>query len=172
VPETVAVDVEVRIAELVEAHRPELEQLVDQALERELQALVEQRLAARNGALERARQAVPPQAEPALAAKPTTKTCVSCGQEKPASAFEKYRRACRDCRRREAREREQRRAADPERPATIDPDELRARSRVDGRRTPDVAAWAVAQGFARLDGDRLVPTAAAAVGGWIAPLGG
>jgi hypothetical protein len=46
----VAIDEQVR--ELVRSHRPELERLVDQALERELAQLVEQRLAARNGAPE------------------------------------------------------------------------------------------------------------------------
>jgi len=39
-----------RIRELVRSHRTELEQLVDEALDQELAQLVEQRVAARNGA--------------------------------------------------------------------------------------------------------------------------
>jgi hypothetical protein len=49
----------------------ELERLVDQALERELAQLVEQRLAARNGAPEQVRQVVPPAA---------VKTCRVCAK--------------------------------------------------------------------------------------------
>lgn len=47
---TVAVDVEARIVELVEAHRAELEALVDAELDRALDRLVAERLVARNGA--------------------------------------------------------------------------------------------------------------------------
>jgi hypothetical protein len=90
-----AIDEQVR--ELVKAPRPELEQLVDQALERELNQLVEQRL---NGHyVEHAAKS----ALPAPAAKVTTKVCEGCGETTPEMAFEKYRKRCRECRRRDRR---------------------------------------------------------------------
>jgi hypothetical protein len=48
-PTLVGVDVEARILELVDRHRPELEQLVDIELDRALDAIVVERIAARNG---------------------------------------------------------------------------------------------------------------------------
>jgi hypothetical protein len=51
VPGAVAVDVEARITELVEAHRPELAFLVDRGGRRELARLVEERIAVRKGPL-------------------------------------------------------------------------------------------------------------------------
>jgi transposase len=148
VPGAVAVDVEARIAELVEAYRPELEQLVDQALERELAALVEElveeRLAARNGDL-RGAEHVKPDAPATLSSTATaaTKQCSGCGETKPAGAFEKHRSKCRECRRRDlARARERRESAeqdpptDPDRPAAIPTAELLARVKHNGTRAP------------------------------------
>jgi hypothetical protein len=98
-------DLERRVAAAIEAHRPELELLVDEALELELARLVAERLAARNGngagVAELVSTAVltPAPAEP----------CSRCGQ----APRMRERRICRHCkttvdleRRRRARARE------------------------------------------------------------------
>jgi hypothetical protein len=90
VPEPAAADVEARIAELVAANREQLAQLVDQAVERELEALIAERLTAANGVHETEQRSA-------------TKICDGCGETKPETAFEKYRRRCRECRRRDRR---------------------------------------------------------------------
>ena len=141
--EQVAIDE--RIHQLVEAHRPELEQLVDQALARELEALIEERLAARNGANPYPRVGNAPAAQserPEPSARTdATQVCEGCGGTKPETAFEKHRRRCRDCRRRDRRTAPvvEQAPAEPDRPADID-------------------AWLVHSGFAEVNGDRLVPT--------------
>jgi hypothetical protein len=95
--------VDERIAELVQAHRPELEQLVHQAIDRELEALAQQELQRRgNGATSIDVTPVP-----------TTRRCNDCGLEKPSGAFEKGRDVCRECRHAQARDRERRAAAEP-----------------------------------------------------------
>jgi hypothetical protein len=98
-----------RISELVSAHRPQLEQLVRQAVDRELAALVDAELARRsNGST-------------AAGVTQTTKSCRGpCGRTLPASSFERHRHVCRDCRRHRDRDREHGRAAvetEPPRPA-------------------------------------------------------
>lgn len=148
-----------RIRELVGQHRPELEQLVDQALTRELAQLVEERLARTNGA------------HNAATAAPATKVCAGpCGRTLPLSSFEAHRAKCRECRRAEAREREraQRRTtatveqapAEPERPAAIPVTELLERARPDSRPpAPGLTHWLIAEGLAtRVEGG-LAPTA-------------
>jgi len=90
-----------RIFELVSAHRSELEQLVRQAVDTELERLIEAEFARRgNGSSE--------------TVGPTTKVCRDCGRTLPASGFEKHRHVCRECRIRQNREREQRRQAEPD----------------------------------------------------------
>jgi hypothetical protein len=127
---TIDAGAEARVRELLAVHRPELERLVDQALERELTQLVEQRLAARNG--NGADQPVRNSAVAETAA--ATKICAGpYGRALPVSAFEKGRAKCRECPRAEHRDREQRRAveqaaAEPERPAGITADELARRA--------------------------------------------
>jgi hypothetical protein len=156
-----AIDEQVR--ELVRSHRPELEQLVDQALERELAQLVEQRLAARNGPHQAAGNAAI--VETAAA----TKTCAGpCGRALPLSAFEKGRTKCRECRRAENRDREQRRAAqqapaDPDRPATmITADELADRVRRYHSLGPaELAHWLLDRRLATVENGLLRPTEAA-----------
>ena len=89
--------IDARISELVSAHRPELEQLVRQAVDRELALLVDAELERRgNGSSE-------------TAAAAATKVCRGCGRTLPASSFEKHRHVCRECR---ARQREQRHQAE------------------------------------------------------------
>ena len=146
---------EERIGTLLAQHRPELEQLVDQAFERELAQLVEQRLAARNGG-NRADLSTSPESMPA--AETTTRVCEGCGETKPAAAFEKYRRSCRECRRRDRRNTPQPTPVEPERPAAIDPDELRERARVEGPAADDLTAWLVSEGYAEQTPAGLVPT--------------
>lgn len=101
-----------RISELVAAHRPELEHLIDEAIGRQLAALVEERLAARNGN----GAAVAPVAVTNVG----TKTGNVCGTAKAATEFETGRRTCRLCRRRQERERADRRAQ-AEAPAEQEP---------------------------------------------------
>ena len=49
--------------------------------------------------------------------------------------------------------------AEPDRPATIDPDKLRERARVDAHpAAADLTAWLVSEGFAELTPAGLVPT--------------
>jgi hypothetical protein len=85
-----------RIGEIVAAHRPELEQLVRQAVDRELERLVEVELARyRNG----------------NTAAATTRVCSECG-ERPAA---RHRTVCERCRRARMRE-QQTVAAEPEPP--------------------------------------------------------
>ena len=153
-----------RIHELVEGHRPELERLVDQALERELAHLVEEGLAARNGngAHEPARNAAIVEAGAA------TKTCAGpCARTLPVSSFEKGRAKCRECRRAENREREQRRTveqqapAEPDRPG-ITADELARRAaRYGSAQADDVQRWLVGARLATVKAGLLRPTAAA-----------
>jgi len=89
-----------RISELVSAHRPELEQLIRRAVDRELEHLIEAEFARRgSGSSETATSA----------AVATAKVCRDCGRTLPVSSFEKHRLVCRECR---ARQREQRRQAE------------------------------------------------------------
>jgi hypothetical protein len=93
--------VEEQIRSLVTAHRPELQQLVDQALEAELEALVAERVAARNGGNGFAHQIGEQRA-----GLPAAKLCHRCKLEKPATEFERGRNTCRQCRREQQRARE------------------------------------------------------------------
>ena len=68
----------------------ELEELVQAALDRQLEALAAGLLADRLGAV------VDPVAEGST---DTAKVCRSCGQSKEAAAFERHRRICKQCRR-------------------------------------------------------------------------
>jgi hypothetical protein len=106
VPATVVVDVEARIAELVEAHRPELVALVDAELDRQLERLVVERLAARNGARATELEQAANGAGAASSSRPgpitPAATCSSCG-ERPAVVG---RTICNRCRGRRRRERQ------------------------------------------------------------------
>ena len=104
---------EERVGTLLAQHREELEQLVDEALERELAQLVAERLHARNG------NGTTRAAEPATT---TTKVCNRCNRNLPTSAFDPRRGTCRQCRQQQHREREQRRAAAVTEPPRTDPD--------------------------------------------------
>jgi excisionase family DNA binding protein len=105
VPGLVDVDVEARIRELVQSHRPELLELVDQALEHELARLVAERLAARNG--NGAVTAHDQELE--LEHGHPVELCIRCGQ-RPRMRERRICRACRSAadleRRRRARARE------------------------------------------------------------------
>jgi hypothetical protein len=137
-----------RVRQLVAAHRPEIERLVDQALERELNELVEQRLAAGNGE---------PAAKPfVLPATTTTRVCEGCGETKPAGAFEKYRRRCRECRRRDRRTAA---AAEPGRPTAIAPAELLARVEHNNTRARHLIGWLLREHLAERTPGGLVATA-------------
>lgn len=92
--------IEEQVKALVELHRPELQQLVDQALEAELARLVDERIAARNG-----NGHVRPEPPPADSV--TAKVCTACHRSLPVAAFETGRGKCRECRRSE-RNRERR----------------------------------------------------------------
>ena len=70
--------------------------------------LVAERIAARNGATHEPAQA------PRVRSEPATKVCDGCGEAKPAAAFEKYRRRCRECRRRDRRATEHQAPGEPE----------------------------------------------------------
>jgi hypothetical protein len=112
-----------RISELVAAHRSELEHLVDAELDRQIDALVSERIAARNGNGHASpdRGDIAPKAScPTGGDVPATKTCTRCGLEKPMDQYEKFRNTCRPCRRLQEREREERRAAEAEEPPRPD----------------------------------------------------
>jgi hypothetical protein len=112
---TVAVDVEARIVELVEAHRDELVALVDRELDRALEALVVERIEARNGATigagldpngssgagEPSNDASSSDASDPNGSTAPTSLCESCG-ERPRVVG---RRVCQRCRGRRRRER-------------------------------------------------------------------
>jgi hypothetical protein len=105
------VDVEARVAALVEARRAELEQLVRQAVDRELEALVAAELAHRNG--NGAVAASSPSAEldvprPLAPAPEELRLCRVCG-EQPA---QQHRTVCGRCRERERKQRRERVAGD------------------------------------------------------------
>jgi hypothetical protein len=115
VPDLVAVELEQRVAALVEQHRSELEHPVDAELDRQLDALVAERIQARNGnghaSLDRGDIAPSPSRQTGGDV-PATKTCTRCGLEKPIDQYEKFRNICWPCRRLQEREREERRAAE------------------------------------------------------------
>jgi len=94
---------EERIQAIVhEQHRDQLAELVREVVDRELQALVEAELAARNGNGSTAQAANPLQ---------ETRHCRGCDRDLPASAFERGRHMCRACRRQQERDRERQRKA-------------------------------------------------------------
>jgi hypothetical protein len=116
------VDVEARIAELVARHRDELVDLVDLELDRALDAIVAERIAARNGVArpvdaahdETASEVLPVGSTLAertvrpvttgglpLKAAPTASLCVDCGTRAPAPG----RHVCNRCRSRRRRDR-------------------------------------------------------------------
>jgi hypothetical protein len=107
---SVQAGIDERIRELVGQHRADLAELVRQAVDRELPALVEAELEQRTNG-----HATP---APVVA----TKVCNGNGRDLPVDRFEKYRSRCRDCRRQEeaARARKRRAAetaeAEPPRP--------------------------------------------------------
>jgi hypothetical protein len=103
VPEPVGgVDLEARIAALIEARRPELEQLVDAALDRELEAMIMARITSLNGQAD----LIAPGANNSKADYVMVKVCTgACGRTLPLTAFEKGRGKCRECRRAEQRAR-------------------------------------------------------------------
>lgn len=90
---------EQRVAAALDAHRPQLAELVRQAVDAELERLVDQELAQRsNGAALR-------------------RCSGACGRNLEPSKFAPGRGVCRECRQQQARDREQRRAGgDPEPP--------------------------------------------------------
>ncbi len=103
-PTTVDATLATRIAELVEQHRPDLEEIVDAELDRALDLIVAERIAARNGAR-----------DISLA----TPLCSNCG-ERPRVAG---RTICSRCKgRRESQRQRERRAV----AATVDSDLPRA----------------------------------------------
>ena len=97
--------IEEQVKALVELHRLELEQLVDEALEAELARLVDERIQARNG---NGNGHVSPDivsGDSVVA----VRTCSGpCGRTLPPAAFEKGRSKCRECRRAEHRDRQRR----------------------------------------------------------------
>lgn len=102
-----------RIVELVAGHRPELVALVDRELDRQLETLVAERIAARNGNGDRPSTAAAAPTEPSYGS--ATKPCAVCGVDKPADQYEAGRRTCRECRRRQVRERAARRGSEGDR---------------------------------------------------------
>jgi hypothetical protein len=115
-----------RVQALVAAHRNQLAQLVRQAVDRELAALLDAELEHRangNGA-----HAAPgPQEAPRAASAPTTRTCKGCGRTLPLARFEKNRHKCRECRRDQyARWKERRAAGQTETPEQPPSPELAA----------------------------------------------
>jgi hypothetical protein len=95
-----AIDEQVRA--LVEQHRPQLEQLVDEAVEAELARLVDERIRARNGHSTDDGTRAPSWER---SSSPEARVCNRCQLEKPAAEFEKFRHTCRPCRREQERER-------------------------------------------------------------------
>ena len=102
-PDTVVVDVEARVVALVQSHRPQLAELVRQAVDAELERLVDAELRARNG-----NGATAPVETRATA---TTRRCNRCGRDLPPSSFDKGRGTCRRCRHEQHLQREQLRSA-------------------------------------------------------------
>lgn len=113
-PDPAVVELERRIAAAIDAHRPELERLVDVELDRALDRLVVERLAARNGAdvadvlgpmgpgnERQARELMSPTGDIPANEAQAPESCSSCG-ERPAAAG---RRVCHRCRGRRRRER-------------------------------------------------------------------
>jgi hypothetical protein len=100
-----------RISFLVAAHRPELQVLVDQALDAELGRLVSERIAARNGGARREED--PPDDLPSQDPPPPPLLCADCGARPRAPG----RRICNGCRARRQRAAQHEPAGDPERPA-------------------------------------------------------
>lgn len=149
-----------RIQELVEAHRDQLAELVDQAVDAELARLVAQALERRNGAA-----AAAPVKTPTVqtnGSRPGTKTCTSCSETKPTTDFERNRAKCRACRRREERQRAARRdpePADPARPA-VTAAELRERGG-NGIPADELERWLLDEHLAELGPSGLTPTARA-----------
>jgi hypothetical protein len=159
VPEAVVADVEARIAELVEAHRPELQLLVDQALERELAQLVAQRLNGHaNGNGTGPAQAVEPPAPEGM------RTCAVCGRTRPLGKFDRgKRKVCTTCRSRahtaRVRAREHLPGPEPESRPAIPADELAARTRRFGALdAAALASWLTGAGLAVETAGGLVPT--------------
>jgi hypothetical protein len=173
-----------QVQQLVRSHRPELEALVDRALAAELDQLVTERLAARNGhttndpprAAESPQDATAAPVKPAPRAAARTKTCRGCGKQKPVSEYETGRGTCRACRRAQVRERAVRRDTEqappdePGRPA-IAPVELAERVRqLHGVDADELTRWLQETGYATIDAGLLRPTdLGLAVGGGIGP---
>jgi hypothetical protein len=114
-----------RIEQLVAAHRPELEHLVDAELDRQLDLIVGERIAARNGnGVRSLTAAVSTEAEMRLGTvRNLTKVCTRCRVEKPVTEFERGRGTCMNCRRQQERQRAvARRAAEAEEPPRTDVD--------------------------------------------------
>jgi hypothetical protein len=100
-------DLKARIARLVEQQLPELIQLIDDALERQLAALVADRLNGHGNG--------PVRTAPATGDS-TVKTCRRCQTTKAVSEFHRHRAVCKACRRVEQRTRARRTAQEPPRP--------------------------------------------------------
>ena len=149
---------EQRIHQLVQAHRPELQRLVDEALEHELNLLVEERrLAARNGAQAKARQIRRARRRAGRSA--ATEVCVL----RVGEAGDRFREVPPDvqvmpapggpARRRSAA------GADAEpRGASIALEELLRRVRGHGAVAADLEPWLLAERLAVRVGDNLAPT--------------
>jgi hypothetical protein len=102
--------IEEQVQALLELHRAELEQLVDQALEAELARLVDERIQSRDGQAD----LIPPggiksnghvRPEDVRADSAAVKVCSGCQRALPIEAFERHRSRCRQCRRDQQRAR-------------------------------------------------------------------
>jgi hypothetical protein len=106
-------DLEARIAELIEARRDEVAQLVRSRIDTLAAELVEAEFRSRNG------NGHARKSETSVDLEVLRACSGACGRTLPASAFERGRSKCRQCRRAEQRDRELRaRPADPEPPRT------------------------------------------------------
>jgi hypothetical protein len=159
---------EERIGTLLAQRRHELAEIVDRMLEHEIALLVEERLAQRfpdeGVPSEEFASQSPGEHAAGNGNGAARRVCVSCGQDKPVTDYEKSRRMCRSCRRRSVRERAARRAepagavdAEP-RPVVIAVDELLHRVRGHGAVPPDLERWLVAEQFAVRVAGGLAPT--------------
>jgi hypothetical protein len=101
-------DLEARIVALVAEHRPELEQLVDQALQAAIDGIVTERLNGNGKAV-----ISPTAATVNTPMRPVTKVCNRCTVMKPIAEFERGRGVCRECRRHEQRARGRRPVQEP-----------------------------------------------------------
>ena len=144
-----------RVRELVRSQRSKLERLVDQALERELAQLVEQRFDGHD--VERTTKP----AVPALAAE-TTRVCDGCGQTKPEVAFESIGAAAASADAETAAPPPSSRRQWTDRPA-ISADELARRSDRYGAICADeLQRWLLDGGFATIEAGLLRPRSSSA----------